>query len=227
MHFSAVHAALAGLRECRTGIDIGMDMVTDIAMDLVDAPEGEDRQGIKKMEAMMVEFAKLDREINTFVDTVEQAIAEVHQQPPEAICQLSARVKEDFAEKVDVLSDAELLQHKKVLALKDVIESSSSQESAVNGEEVDEDITVTQSQVNFNCPLTQMEMVNPVKNKKCNHHYDETSILSLIKARKRQQKKCSCPVVGCVNRDVKKSDLVLDPIVKRMIQNQKGRGNKK
>lgn len=144
---------------------------------------------------------------------------------------------------------------------------SANQESAENMEELDDDIAVTQSQVNFTCPLTQVdhssllmgyftlqqfmlshwilfliflhlyiisdnnildslsakhgkppwfdvlsaklcfwslfpyithhcvfvfkvEMVNPVKNKKCNHHYDEGAILGLIKTRQSQKKKC-------------------------------------
>lgn len=36
----------------------------------------------------------------------------------------------------------------------------------------------------------KVEMVNPVKNKKCNHHYDEGAILGLIKTRQSQKKKC-------------------------------------
>lgn len=103
---------------------------------------------------------------------------------------------------------------------------SANQVSAENMEEVDEDIAVTQSQVNFTCPLTQVhqlcplliflpnqnfstseawslclithhcptvfkvEMVNPVKNKKCNHHYDEEAILDLIKKKHSQKKRC-------------------------------------
>lgn len=36
----------------------------------------------------------------------------------------------------------------------------------------------------------KMEMVNPMKNKKCNHHYDEGAILGLIKTKQSQKKKC-------------------------------------
>uniref|UniRef100_A0A3P9PAG4 E3 SUMO-protein ligase NSE2 n=1 Tax=Poecilia reticulata TaxID=8081 RepID=A0A3P9PAG4_POERE len=92
-------------------------------------------------------------------------------------------------------------------------------------EELDEDIAVTQSQVNFTCPLTQVEMLNPMKNKKCNHHYDEEAILSLIKTKYSQKKKCRCPVVGCGNGDVKESDLIPDHMLRRKIQNQKRKSN--
>ncbi|KAG9339380.1 hypothetical protein JZ751_023773 [Albula glossodonta] len=56
-------------------------------------------------------------------------------------------------------------------------------------EDLDEDIQVTQSQQNFICPLTQVEMVNPVKNKKCNHRYDHDAVLAMIRNRHSQEKK--------------------------------------
>lgn len=33
-------------------------------------------------------------------------------------------------------------------------------------------------------------MVNPVKNKKCQHYYDREAILEVIKARHKNKKKC-------------------------------------
>ncbi|CAB1446854.1 unnamed protein product [Pleuronectes platessa] len=103
---------------------------------------------------------------------------------------------------------------------------SANQESAEGMEELDDDIAVTQTQVNFTCPLTQVEMVIPMKNKTCNHLYEEAAILGLIKTKHSQKKKCRCPVVGCGNSDVRESDLILDQILKRKIQNQKRNSNR-
>ena len=36
----------------------------------------------------------------------------------------------------------------------------------------------------------KLEMVNPVRNKLCNHHYDEEAILSLIRNKEKQKKTC-------------------------------------
>ncbi|XP_030014709.1 E3 SUMO-protein ligase NSE2 [Sphaeramia orbicularis] len=228
MSFSAVNGTLSNLKDCQADIGTGMDIVTDVAMDLVEAQDGEGNPGIKEMEAMILECAKLDREINCFVDIVQQVTAEVTSQQPEAMFTLSARVKEQFTDRMAGLSDAELQNHQKVIAFKDSIRNSLSQasQSAENMEELDEDIAVSQSQVNFICPLTQEEMVNPVKNKKCNHHYDERAIRSMIKTRHGQKKKCRCPVVGCGNTDVKESDLVLDQVFRRKIQARKRQTNK-
>uniref|UniRef100_A0A8C6KXK7 E3 SUMO-protein ligase NSE2 n=1 Tax=Nothobranchius furzeri TaxID=105023 RepID=A0A8C6KXK7_NOTFU len=225
MSVSAVHGTLSSLKSCQAELGTGMDIVTDVAMDLVETREMN--RAIKELEAMMLECARLDREINNFVDIVQQ-VTEVGAQP-DAMFDLSAKVKQQFSERIAQLSDADLHKHPKVIAFKESIESSVSQanqESAENVEELDEDIAVTQSQVNFTCPLTQVEMENPVKNKKCNHHYDKNAILGLIKTRNSQKKKCRCPVVGCANTDVRPSDLIQDQLLWRRIQSYRRQSNK-
>uniref|UniRef100_A0A3B5MBX6 E3 SUMO-protein ligase NSE2 n=1 Tax=Xiphophorus couchianus TaxID=32473 RepID=A0A3B5MBX6_9TELE len=185
MSLKAVDGILSSLKSCQTDLGTGMDIVTDIAMDLAET----------QMEAMILECAKLDSEINYFVDIVQQATAEVTPQHPEAMFSLSAKVKEQFAERITQLSNADLNNHQKVAAFKESIKNS-----------------------------LQVEMVNPMKNKKCNHHYDEEAILSLIKTKQSQKKRC--PVVGCGNGDVKESDLIPDQMLRRKIQNQKRQSNK-
>lgn len=224
MSLSAVHGTLNSLKTCQSDIGTAMDLVTDVAMDLAETQDAELISGIQKMEAIILEGAKLDQEINHFVDVVQQVTAEVSRQQPETMFSLSARVKEQFSQSVCGLSDSDLQNHVKVLAFKDGINnflSQANQESAENMEELDEDIAVAQSQVQFTCPLTQVDMVNPVRNKKCSHHYDEEAILNLIKKKYSQKKKCRCPVVGCANSDVREADLIPDQILRRKIQNHK------
>lgn len=45
-------------------------------------------------------------------------------------------------------------------------------------------IEVTQETVNFRCPYTGKEMVNPVRNIHCNHNYEKDGILHYIKHRR-------------------------------------------
>uniref|UniRef100_A0AAZ3SLH2 E3 SUMO-protein ligase NSE2 n=1 Tax=Oncorhynchus tshawytscha TaxID=74940 RepID=A0AAZ3SLH2_ONCTS len=135
MSLSAVHSTLSSLKTCQTDIGTGMDIVTDVALDVAETAGTENDAVLKKLEVMMLEC----------------------------------------------------------------------------------DVAVTQSEVNFTCPLTQVEMVDPMKNKKCNHHYDRDAIMGMIKARQNQKKKLRCPVVGCGNTDVKQGDLILDQIMKRQI----------
>lgn len=219
MSLSAVHGTLSSLKSCQNDINTGMDIVIDVAMDLAETLEGNN--SLKELEDTLLVCAKLDRDINHFVDVVQQVTSEVTSQNPEAMFSLSDKVKKQYEEKIARLSDDELHRHQKVVAFKDSIRS----QAAGNMEELDEDIAVSQSQVNFTCPLTQVEMVNPVKNKKCNHYYDKEAILNLVKTKHSQRKKCRCPVVGCGNSDVKETDLVLDQVLRRKIQSQKRESN--
>ncbi|MEJ1276196.1 hypothetical protein NN561_007100 [Cricetulus griseus] len=61
-------------------------------------------------------------------------------------------------------------------------------------EGIDEDMAVTQSQTNFICPITQLEMKKPVKNKVCGHTYEEDIIVLMIESKHKRKKKACCPV---------------------------------
>ncbi|XP_010175398.1 E3 SUMO-protein ligase NSE2 [Antrostomus carolinensis] len=103
----------------------------------------------------------------------------------------------------------------------DVCRQSDNDNEAI--EQIDEDIAVTQSQMNFICPITQMEMKRPVRNKVCGHTYEEDAILKIIQTRKQQKKKVRCPKIGCSHADLKGSDLVPDEVLKRAIDSQNKR----
>ncbi|XP_029602787.1 E3 SUMO-protein ligase NSE2 isoform X2 [Salmo trutta] len=222
MSLSTVHSTLSSLKTCLTDIGTGMDIVTDVALDVAETAGSENDAVLKKLELMMLECAKLDQEINCFVDVVNCVTAEVRNQEPEAMFRLKSLVKDKFTERHGRLSEGELQNHVKMASFKENVRNAlktGNPEAAENmEEELDEDIAVTQSEVNFTCPLTQVEMVNPMKNRKCNHHYDRDAITGMIKARQNQKKKLRCPVVGCGNTDVKQGDLILDQIMKRQIQ---------
>ncbi|XP_076826334.1 E3 SUMO-protein ligase NSE2 isoform X2 [Brachyhypopomus gauderio] len=224
MSLSSVQPTLSTLKTCQTDIGTGMDIVSEVALDLVEAQGTDDSPNVKKLEQMMLECARLDNEINCFVASVEQMTAQVRHEPPEAMFTLKDSVKTRFDELMAEASDTEIRRHSKVAAFKENIRKSltkGNETGASVEEELDEDIAVTQSQTNFTCPLTQVEMVNPVKNKKCQHYYDQEAVLAMIKNKQSKKKSFRCPVVGCGNTDVKKSDLELDLVMKRTIQNQK------
>lgn len=225
MSLSGVQGTLSSLKSCQNDIKTGMDIVTDVAMDLAEAHDVEgSNKSLKALEDALLVCARLDRDIDHFVDIVQQVTSQASHQNPEAMFTLSETVKKCYEEKIAGLSDAELRKHQKVIAFKESIrncQTQAAQEPGGSMEELDEDIAVSQAQVNFTCPLTQVEMDNPVRNNKCNHYYDNTAILNLIKNRHAQKKKCRCPVVGCGNSNVKESDLVPDQVLRRKIHSQK------
>ncbi|CAG7835415.1 unnamed protein product [Allacma fusca] len=70
-------------------------------------------------------------------------------------------------------------------------------------------------------PLTKKEIKNPVKNKICNHIYDEKTILNYMKS---QHNNVICPYAGCTNKTVLKKDHFEhdEQLVKKVSKKQKG-----
>ncbi|XP_056308494.1 E3 SUMO-protein ligase NSE2-like [Danio aesculapii] len=229
MSLSSVNSTLSSLKSCQADVGDYMDMVSDVALGIVEAQGMENSPSLKKLGEMIMECSRLDSEINCLVESVNEMTAQVRHEPPEAMVNLRSSVKDRFTDLIAGVSDSDLRRHSKVVAFKETVRkyAMQAQNPAENEEEeLDEDIAVTQSQTNFICPLTQVEMVNPVKNKKCSHYYDQEAVLEMIKNKHKNKKKFRCPKVGCGNTDVQESDLELDLIMKRMIQNQKRQSGK-
>ncbi|XP_077068918.1 E3 SUMO-protein ligase NSE2 isoform X7 [Siphateles boraxobius] len=229
MSLSSVQSTVSTLKSCQTDIGACMDMISDVALGIVEAQGMDNSSALKKLEDMILECSRLDREINCFVDSVDEMTAQVRQEPPEAMVHLRNSVKGRFTELMAGVSDADLQRHSKVVAFKDSVKKYAIQGQTADeneNEDLDEDIAVTQSQTNFICPLTQVEMVNPMKNKICNHYYDQEAVLEMIKVKHKNKKTFRCPKVGCDNKDVRQSDLELDLVMKRMIQNHKRQSGK-
>merc|ERR1711874_854538 len=65
------------------------------------------------------------------------------------------------------------------------------------------------------------EIVDPVRNKKCNHIYEKATILQSIDVARQNGKSVRCPYMGCNCRDFKKTDLVKDKDVLGYIEKVK------
>ena len=81
-------------------------------------------------------------------------------------------------------------------------------------EDIDDDLAMTQTEINVICPISKVEMKKPVKNSACGHVYDKASIEMIL----RQRPGSICPVVGCPNkRSIQKDQLREDLATKRAI----------
>ncbi|KAI9577413.1 E3 SUMO-protein ligase NSE2-like [Glossina fuscipes] len=77
------------------------------------------------------------------------------------------------------------------------------------------DDMMIEEQICIKDPLTKLTMRNPVKNRKCGHHYEKSSIINHINGGGQR-----CPVVGCANKSyITSADLVDDPLFKIHLQN--------
>ncbi|NXJ07973.1 NSE2 ligase, partial [Odontophorus gujanensis] len=184
----------------------------------------DDEEDVKSMENVMLEYAAMDRELHHYMRAIEETVDQIKQDKPEKIPDLKSLVKEKFDALESVNSDSDLEKNEKYMYFKDQLKDMKKQCKSFNDnddiEQIDEDLAVTQSQMNFICPITQEEMKKPVRNKVCGHSYEEDAILKIIQTRKQQKKKVCCPKIGCSHDDVKGSDLVPDEALKRAIDSQ-------
>ncbi|XP_040403049.1 E3 SUMO-protein ligase NSE2 isoform X1 [Cygnus olor] len=187
----------------------------------------DDVEDVNSMEKVMLEYAAMDRELNHYMKAIEETVNQLKQEKPENIPDLKYLVKEKFTALESKNSDSDLEKNEKYMYFKDQLkemrkqfrlQSDNNDNDAI--EQIDEDIAVTQSQVNFICPITQVEMKKPVRNKVCGHSYEQDAILKIIQTRKQQKKNVRCPKIGCSHDDVKESDLVPDEALKRAIDSQ-------
>ncbi|NXE89604.1 NSE2 ligase, partial [Menura novaehollandiae] len=217
--FHAIESALSSLKNCQSYINSGMDMATQVALDLVES--FNDEEDVNNMEKVMLEYAAMDRELNHYIRAFEETVNQVKREKTENIPDLENLAQEKFLEMESKNIDSDLQRNEKYMYFKDQLKEMKKQ---CNGnetiEQIDEDIAVTRSQMNFICPITQMTMKRPVRNKVCGHIYEEDAILEMIQTQKQKKKKVRCPKMGCSHVDVKGSDLVPDEALKRMIDSQ-------
>ncbi|XP_077207639.1 E3 SUMO-protein ligase NSE2 isoform X2 [Paroedura picta] len=182
---------------------------------------------VDEMEKVMLEYVAMSREVSHYVQAVEETVNQIKREKPENVPDLKDLVREKFTALERTNDDLELQRNEKFALFKEQLTQMKTQfgvqldagESEAL-EQVDEDLVVTQSQLNFICPITQVEMKKPVRNKNCGHSYEESAILGMIAHKENQKKKAFCPQIGCNNVEVKRSDLVPNEVLKRAIDHQ-------
>ncbi|KAG8441640.1 hypothetical protein GDO86_010718 [Hymenochirus boettgeri] len=198
-----------------------MDIATSVALDLLET--GCESTDVNAMETVMLEYASMERDLNQYIHAVEKIVKKLKHEQAEHVPDLLGLVKEkyDALQRKNVEDD--LKRSERFVKFKEQVRDMRQQiQQNQEGDEgyvnVDEDIAVTQSQLNFTCPITQLEMKNPVKNKVCGHTYDKDAIENMILARHQKKKKATCPKVGCGHTNMQISDLVPDITLKRAIE---------
>ncbi|XP_069587989.1 E3 SUMO-protein ligase NSE2 isoform X1 [Ranitomeya imitator] len=218
---SAVDSLLSSLKNCQPYIDTGMDIATGVALDLLQT--GCEATEVDDMESVMLEYATMNRDLNQYISAVEETMRKVRRHPPEEIPDLRQLVQATYEEQQRKNTDEDLKKNDKFLQFEEQLRDLKkqlgvSQESNSPAfEDEDEEIAVTQTIANFICPITQMEMENPVKNKVCGHSYEKDAIVRMIKNKHEKSKYARCPKIGCDVVDMDISDLLPDNALRRAL----------
>ncbi|XP_078396091.1 E3 SUMO-protein ligase NSE2 [Cetorhinus maximus] len=223
--FNSVDSAVSSLKTCHVSINTGIEATTDVALALTEHEAAAEETS--SMEKLMLDYVSMDRELEQFIQAVDDVTHQIKQERPERMPDLKALVDKRFNELKNLNKDEDLIKNDKYIHFKGQLREmkkqvgAESQNESTSANEIDEDIAVTQSQRNFICPITQREMECPVKNKVCGHSYEEEAIIKIIQNKHKQKKKARCPVVGCDNGDMKQCDLSMDTTLRRAIENHK------
>ncbi|XP_052017539.1 E3 SUMO-protein ligase NSE2 isoform X2 [Apodemus sylvaticus] len=109
--FSGVESALSSLTNFQFCISSGMDIVSSVALDLVETQTEVSSE--YSMDKAMVEFAKMDRELNHYVKAVQSTINHVKEERPEKVPDLKLLVEKRFLALQDKNSDADFKENEK------------------------------------------------------------------------------------------------------------------
>ncbi|XP_040835245.1 E3 SUMO-protein ligase NSE2 isoform X3 [Ochotona curzoniae] len=114
--FSGIESALSSLRNFQSCISSGMDIVTSVALDLVQTQTEVSSE--YSMEKAMVEFVIMDRELNNYIKAVESAMNHVKEERPENIPDLKLLVEKKFLSLQSKNSDADFQNNEKFVQFK-------------------------------------------------------------------------------------------------------------
>ncbi|XP_076808795.1 E3 SUMO-protein ligase NSE2-like isoform X2 [Clavelina lepadiformis] len=84
----------------------------------------------------------------------------------------------------------------------------------------DMDMQMTQAEMSVKCPITQSDMVDPVKDKTCNHSFEKEAITAHIKQCQKRRKAAKCPYPGCTNI-ILAGNLEANVAIQRALQRRK------
>ncbi|KAI8505854.1 E3 SUMO-protein ligase NSE2 [Branchiostoma belcheri] len=230
-HFRNLDLSLENLKKCSKYFLTGMEFASEVALDVQEMKANEDQ--VQQVEDVMVEYATMERDLNQFVQAVETVKQQVKSGELSDHVAVEKALSEQLEEEQQGNSREQLLQHHMITSLHDKLRELKGEEESEpspqpggsqTGGDDDDEIEMTQAEVNLKCPLTQQEFKEPVKNKKCGHVYDKGPILQHI----RRKRGVKCPVSACANTDpISEQDLEVDVEMRRKIDKKNRQAGRK
>jgi len=179
----------------------GEKSARDVAEDFEVTDEA--KQAVNDLRDVMLEYAKMKRDIKNYTQAVEEAKQTFMREKNEREDANLLKIFEDKLSNVQSENnDTELYNDKVVEEFTQTVwnqhHGNSSQAGGSNGDEDDEIIEMTQVDgTQFMCPITKTEFIDPVKNTHCGHSYSKVAIVTHIKHMK---EKAKCPIPGCSSK---------------------------
>lgn len=226
-HFGVVDTAIKSMKTVEEYIDVGMETTIDVAMDFVENDKENERQ-TDEFKSIMLDYVRMKRDLRQFMEAVDLVKQEASHSRDKI--NMNEMLNQKLEEIKQTNGQEDLSQHEKYTELDEKIQEirnpdSSPQPSTSQVLNPDEDLVMTQQELNTRCPYTGQEMKNPVRNNVCGHTYDKEGILNHLKQRGQRAK---CPVAGCGSTKVmEQADLVEDKELRKYIEKKNRQAGKR
>ncbi|KAK8787523.1 hypothetical protein V5799_022701 [Amblyomma americanum] len=198
-----------------------MDMMRNVAVDVCEVFEGDEaREHLDNLKDCMKAAIEQEYDINTYVE-VAKAVKKKGTDNPEAV---QGSLREELVSAYEAAKQqrenpenhAEFKELLKITSAAD--RGASSSQDSCEGMTVSGDL----GDGHWIDPITQKDIEVPVKNTKCGHVYDKSSISHYIKTTNKPR----CPCLGCGNTtSLRLGDLVDDLFLARVLKERSEKNN--
>jgi len=197
-------------------IKVGMDFTKTVTRRILDNLEGGEKdEHLEQMKGILLDYIKMENEYNTSKKVLAKLKKGLEVENSDMNKDVEAEFREKLKEEMDSnnIKAEDLKRDPKFLQLEQVIDG---------GNPIgDDDLVMTQESETFQDPWTRKLITDePITNKKCGHTYEKATVMRFIERNSKSKKPLKCPVMGCANNNIVKSDLYTDPEVKNKVARQ-------
>ncbi|XP_049273039.1 uncharacterized protein LOC119396413 isoform X2 [Rhipicephalus sanguineus] len=210
--FTPFDMAVDDLKRLNSYVVQGMDVIRGVAVDICSVGTGDSvNEDVEALKSYTEAVIKEEYDAASFVEAASHLKIQARQ-ATEAGQQLDWKRELASAYEAAKQRQGNAANH---MAYKDVLRITSRAEEVTSSQGAD-DIIMTEDLGNtqWKDPITQKDIEVPVKNTKCGHIYDKSSISVYIKGTRHPR----CPYLGCANKTLlNMKDLVDDHFVARIL----------
>jgi len=199
-------------------INVGMEFTNKVTKKILEnLDEDEQSEQLEIMKTVMKDYIKMEHEYNVSKKVLSKLKKGLEVENADMDRDIDADYRSELVKEMenDKLTEERLISDQRLKQLENIILGSGGHNTT------DDDLIMTESTQTFIDPWTRKPITDdPVTNRKCGHTYERATVMKFLEKYSKVKKKLKCPIVGCTNDNITKSDLYTDQKIKRMIQAQ-------
>lgn len=211
-------SALGNIKKMSEYIQTGRQEVTDTAIELLE--NNVSSNGIDSLQNCIMNLIKAEHRVKAFTKSVDDLKSQWQNGDLDEGTDVIKVLENSFKnERQRTSEDVNVWDHEFMVAFVDQLKAIDStvpiKTGANNGKDSEMEMAV--AHVSTKCPFTQVDMVDPVKDKTCGHSFEKSAVLNHIAAEQKKGKQAKCPYPGCTNV-IKANNLEENVAIKRLLR---------